>query len=172
MRLTKLTDALLSFAHTSRQPISVRDVDLNVVVREACQDLYLESTGAQVEVRVATLPTVRGDPILLRQVMVNLLGNAVKYSAPNPTPIVTISACEQSGEVVVTVADNGVGFEPQHADKLFGMFSRLHRADEFAGNGVGLAMVNKVVQRHGGRVWAEGTPGEGAAFHVVLPLHA
>ncbi|GGO30099.1 GAF domain-containing protein [Deinococcus humi] len=171
LRLTALTEALLSFAHTSRQPISVRDVDLNVVVREACQDLHLEAGGAQVEMRLDTLPTVRGDAILLRQVMVNLLGNAVKYSAPNPTPVVTVSSCEQSGEVVVTVTDNGVGFDPQYADKLFGMFSRLHRADEFEGNGVGLAMVKKVVQRHGGRVWAESTPGAGAAFHVALPLN-
>ncbi|WP_019587827.1 GAF domain-containing protein [Deinococcus apachensis] len=170
-RLTRLTDALLSFARTSRQPLSVVDLDLNGLVREACEDLHLETTGAQVEVRVGTLPTVRGDPTLLRQVMVNLLGNAVKYSALNPAPVVTVSAYQDPGETVVTVADNGVGFDPQYADKLFGMFSRLHRADEFEGSGVGLAMVKRVVQRHGGRVWAESTPGEGAAFHIGLPRH-
>ncbi|PYE53772.1 GAF domain-containing protein [Deinococcus yavapaiensis] len=172
-RLSVLVEALLSFARMSRQALRMQDVDLNDLVRLAVEDLHLDVTGQKVEWRIAPLPVVRGDAVLLRQVLVNLLGNAVKYSAGREQPIVTVDAretpSEESGEVVLRVQDNGVGYDPKLGDKLFGMFARLHRVDEYEGSGIGLATVRRVVQRHGGRVWAQSTPGEGATFYVALP---
>ncbi|AFZ69587.1 ATP-binding protein [Deinococcus peraridilitoris] len=168
-RMNVLTDALLSFARTSRQPLQVQDVNLHVLLDDAREDLHLGVTAQRVQWRVESLPVVRGDPVLLRQVLVNLLSNAVKYSAERDTPVVSVTAEEAPGEVVLTVQDNGVGFDPRHADKLFGMFSRLHQASTFEGTGIGLATAKRIVERHGGRIWAESTPGHGAVFHLSLP---
>ncbi|MFC4640199.1 GAF domain-containing protein [Deinococcus hohokamensis] len=168
-RLNLLVEALLTFARTSRQPLHLGDVDLNVLVGEAAADLHLEMGTQPVDLQVGPLPTVRGDAVLLRQVLVNLLGNAVKYSSTRETSVVTVRAEETVSETILSVQDNGVGYDPRLADKLFDMFSRLHRADEYEGSGVGLATVKRVLQRHGGRVWSTSVPGSGATFFVALP---
>jgi len=168
-RMTVLIEALLAFAQTSRRPLTMTDVNLGTLMTDAIEDLHLDVTGQQVQWNVAPLPVVTGDEVLLRQVLVNLLGNAVKYSATRERSVVRVT-CEQTpDEVVLHVTDNGVGFDPKFADKLFGVFQRLHRADEFEGTGIGLATVRRIVERHGGRVWAESRPGEGATFSVALP---
>ncbi|MFC4427038.1 GAF domain-containing protein [Deinococcus navajonensis] len=169
-RMTQLTDALLEFARTARQPLRQSQVDLNRLVQDAIEDLHLDLTGEAVEWRISPLPEVQADPTLLRQVLVNLLSNAVKYSAVRERPTVTITAQVEGEEVIVTIVDNGVGFDPMYADRLFGVFSRLHRADQFDGIGIGLATVKRIVARHGGRTWAESVPGEGATFHLALPV--
>jgi light-regulated signal transduction histidine kinase (bacteriophytochrome) len=120
-------------------------------------------------VALGELPPSWGDRALLKQVWSNLLSNAVKYSSGKPAPRIVVAASEAAGESVFRVQDNGAGFDMQHYDKLFGVFQRLHDEKEFPGTGVGLAIVQRVVTRHGGRVWAQGSPGEGAEFFFSLP---
>jgi light-regulated signal transduction histidine kinase (bacteriophytochrome) len=132
-------------------------------------ELQAEMRGRRIEWRVEPLPDVEGDPDLLRQVVVNLLSNALKYTRPRPIPRVEIGARRDGANVVCHVRDNGVGFDARYIDKLFGVFQRLHRANEFEGTGIGLATVRLIIQRHGGRVWAEGETGKGATFSFSLP---
>ena len=112
---------------------------------------------------------VEADPTLLRSVLKNLLGNALKYTRPRAEAVIEISARESAAEIELCVRDNGIGFDPRFVDKLFGVFQRLHTVEEFEGNGIGLANVRRIVARHGGRTWAEGEPGKGAAFYLTLP---
>jgi light-regulated signal transduction histidine kinase (bacteriophytochrome) len=120
-------------------------------------------------IEIESLPASSADPALLRQVWVNLLGNAIKYSSTRERPAVRVGGEVQAAEHVYWIRDNGAGFDMRYADKLFRVFQRLHHADEFPGTGVGLAIVQRVVSRHGGRVWAESTPGQGACFYFTLP---
>jgi light-regulated signal transduction histidine kinase (bacteriophytochrome) len=122
-----------------------------------------------VDWRIEPLPDVEGDAELLRQVLVNLLGNALKYSRPRAVPRIEIGATQQEGAIVLHIRDNGVGFDPRYMEKLFGVFQRLHAASEFEGTGIGLATVRLIIQRHGGQVWAEGSPDRGATFFISLP---
>ncbi len=120
-------------------------------------------------IEVGPLPPTHADPSLLRQVWANLISNAVKYSSKSALPRIEVAGRRDGAEICYSVRDNGVGFNMEYADKLFGVFQRLHRADEFSGTGVGLAIVHRVVTRHGGRVWAEGKVNEGAVFSFALP---
>lgn len=169
-RMSRLIDDLLEFSRMGRQELRRGPVDLGAVVREAWVALEPDRAGRNAEVEVGPLPTVQGDPALLTQVFANLLSNALKYTRTREQARVSVTARQQDGEVTVTVRDNGVGFDPRYTDKLFGVFQRLHRAEEFEGTGIGLANVRRIVTRHGGRVSAEAVPSEGAAFHVTLPL--
>ena len=172
-RMGLLIDGLLAFARIGRTELQRRPVRLNEMVREVQQQLQPETAGRVVRWEVGSLPNLVGDAILLRQVFENLLGNAVKYTRGKPEAVISVHALPSDpaqGEVVICVRDNGAGFDMQYVDKLFGVFSRLHTDKEFEGTGVGLANVQRIVHRHGGRCWAEGKIGEGAAFYVSLPL--
>jgi light-regulated signal transduction histidine kinase (bacteriophytochrome) len=135
------------------------------LVREVVDEL---GAGAA-QVAIADLPAAKADPSLIKQVWINLVGNALKYSGKRKDALVDIGGAEDPEEQVYWVRDNGVGFDPRYQAKLFGVFQRLHKAEEFPGTGVGLAIVHRVVTRHGGRVWAESKPGEGACFYFALP---
>jgi signal transduction histidine kinase len=166
----QMVDDLLSFSRVSRAELRSVAVDLNAVLASARDGLLHEQEGREVEWVVHSLPTVRGDPTMLLLVLRNLLGNALKYSRERKPARIEMGTVNVPGaEDIVYVRDNGVGFDMKYAHKLFGVFQRLHRADEFEGSGIGLAHVRRIVQRHGGRVWGVGVPGQGATFYVALP---
>jgi light-regulated signal transduction histidine kinase (bacteriophytochrome) len=164
-----LIDDLLAFSRMGRQAMSRARVDLGILADSVWADLRQARPEGEVEFRRGPLPVVTGDLSMLRQVFANLLSNALKYSRGRCPAVIRVEAEDPGAEVVVGVRDNGVGFDMQYAHKLFGVFQRLHSEKEFEGTGVGLAIVDRIVHRHGGRVWAEGTPGAGATFRFSLP---
>lgn len=168
-RMDHLISGLLEFARTGRQDLRFRPVPLAEVVQEVVGHLAHEEGGRPVEWVVRELPVVHGDLTALRQVMTNLLSNALKYSRPRETVRIEVWSETCAGEHVVHVRDNGVGFNMAYRDKLFGVFQRLHSPDTFEGSGIGLSNVKRIVVRHGGRVWAEGREDEGATFSFSLP---
>jgi len=166
-QMARLIDDLLAFSRLGRKPISAAPVDMSALAREAAAELAGEHPRARMV--VGELPPAHGDRALLKQVWANLIGNALKYSAKGESPRVEIGGRADGGRSEYWVRDNGVGFDMRYAAKLFGVFQRLHRTEEFAGTGVGLAIVQRVVARHGGEVRAEAKPGEGACFSFTLP---
>jgi PAS domain S-box-containing protein len=169
-RMGTLIDDLLAFSRLSRQALTPLPIDMNAVVADAMRDAGIGQNPA-VQVDVARLPQAHGDPVLLRQVWTNLLSNAVKYSAPRGAQArIQVEGERDDDKVRYRVRDNGVGFDPRYADKLFGVFQRLHAQDEFEGTGVGLAIVHRIVARHRGQVSAHSAPGEGAEFVFELPV--
>jgi signal transduction histidine kinase len=170
VKMGELIDALLVFSRMGRTEMLHTRVDLNSVVRQAQREAMQAEPGRAVEWSLDPLPTVSGDPAMLQLVFTNLLSNALKYSRPREHATIEVGARDGSGsEFVVFVKDNGVGFDMAYANRLFGVFQRLHRAEEFEGTGIGLANVQRIVLRHGGRVWAESELGKGATFYVALP---
>ncbi len=168
-QMGRLIDGLLAFSRLSRQPVNRQPIAMVELVRQALESLSSEQAGRRVEILIGDLPICQGDPTLLRQVWVNLLSNALKFTRGREVARIEIGCVEQEGELVYFVKDNGVGFNMEYADKLFGVFQRLHRADEYEGTGVGLAIVQRIIQRHGGRIWAEGQVDHGATFYFTLP---
>lgn len=166
-RMNQLIDDLLAFSRLGKKSIVGQRIDMAQCARDAYA--MVEEPHGAVELDIAPLPPAQGDAALIRQVWVNLLSNAVKYSSTRPAPRVEVSASDHAGETLYCVKDNGVGFDMNYYDKLFGVFQRLHAADEFPGTGVGLAIVQRIVARHGGRVWAQGKLEEGATFCFTLP---
>jgi len=165
----ELIDDLLAFSRMGRAEMRETRVELHALVREAICDLEMATRGRNIVWTIPSLPTATGDRAMLKQALANLLGNAVKYTRPKDPAVIEIGcAGEEDGRLVLFVRDNGVGFDMQYVDKLFGVFQRLHRADEFEGTGIGLASVRRIIARHGGRVWAEGRTGAGAAFYFTL----
>lgn len=165
-RMKQLIADLLSFARLGKTALVKADVDIHALVLDIMQDMNIPSA---VKINIAPLHAMKGDAALIRQVFVNLLSNAVKYSSKKEHPVIDITS-EQSGEqVVYTIRDNGEGFDMQYADKLFGIFQRLHRNDEFEGTGIGLANVQRIVQKHEGTIRAEAVVGEGATFTITFP---
>jgi len=169
-RMGQLIDDLLEFSRMGRTEMRQTSVDLEQLCAGVIRDLAPETEGRNIMWKKANLPTVLGDPALLRQVLQNLLLNAVKYTRPRSLAEIEIGCSEQTPkEIICFVRDNGVGFDMNFAKKLFGVFQRLHRAEEFEGTGVGLANVRRIVSRHGGRTWAEAELGSGATFYFTLP---
>ena len=168
-QMEHLVRDLLSFSRTSRTEPHLAQVQLGDLVDEAKQTLQSELNGRLVRWDVHPLPQVCADPALLRVVFNNLLGNAIKYTRPRQTAVVEIGICPSEREHVIFVRDNGVGFDMQYVGKLFGVFQRLHHDEEFEGTGIGLATVQRIILRQGGRVWAESKENEGATFYFSLP---
>jgi signal transduction histidine kinase len=168
-RMAALIDDLLTFSRLSRQSLNLQTVDMNTLARRAAAEVLESQPEPKPAVNIAELPTVPGDPALLRQVWTNLISNAVKYSSKSATPEVQIRAAAEGRQVRFEIQDNGVGFDMKYADKLFGVFQRLHSMDEYPGTGVGLAIVQRIINRHEGAVTAKGERGKGATFGFTLP---
>jgi signal transduction histidine kinase len=170
-QMNDLINDLLTFSRLGRQELTRRTVDLNEVCRAAYETLENERGERRVDLRLRTLPVADGDTALLRVVFINLLSNALKYTRACDVAVIEVGTTRVDGESlqVCFVRDNGVGFDMRDAEKLFGLFQRLHHAHEFEGTGVGLATVRRIVDRHGGRIWAEAEPNAGATFYFTLP---
>jgi len=171
-QMGSLVDDLLSFSRMARSELCLATVKMEDLVEAARRDLKTDLDGRVVEWTVSSLPEIRGDPAMLRVVVNNLLGNALKYTRPRQPARIEIGSCADAKEYIIFVRDNGVGFDMQYAGKLFGVFQRLHHDDEFEGTGIGLANVQRIILRHGGRVWADAKEGEGATFYFSVPKHA
>jgi PAS domain S-box-containing protein len=167
-RMGELIDDLLTFSRLSRLPLTKQTVKTEPLVRSVLLDLQAQGEGRQIEFKIGDLPPCEVDPALLKQVWVNLLSNALKYSSKRAEAVVEIGCTRQNGEQVYFVRDNGSGFDMKYAHKLFGVFQRLHRAEDYEGTGVGLAIVQRIIQRHGGRVWAKAVVDRGATFYFTL----
>ena len=163
-RMGELIDDLLAFSRLSRQSMRHGDVDSLKLVQNVLDESASQREGRQIDIQIGELPTCHGDAALLRQVWVNLISNAIKYTGGRESAVVEIGCERKNSENVFFVRDNGTGFDMKYADKLFGVFQRLHRADEFEGTGVGLAIAQRIVHRHGGRIWADAAEGRGATF--------
>ncbi|HRG90401.1 MAG TPA: ATP-binding protein, partial [Chitinophagales bacterium] len=168
-RMGILIDDLLTFSRLGRQSIKCVNIDLGQLV-ETVLDNIRNNTTYKAEIQISKLHHVVADPGLLTIVFTNLIGNAIKYSSKVEKPAIEVSSYIQDNAVVVKITDNGVGFDMEYKDKLFGVFQRLHSSDEFEGTGVGLAIVQRIIHKHGGRVWAEGAIDKGATFYFSLPL--
>jgi signal transduction histidine kinase len=168
-RMGQLIDDLLAFSRLGRKALNVVELDMTELARANYTGLNGQYERSPVELRLGSLPRAKGDRVLLGQVWANLLSNAVKFSSKREKPVVEVSAVSDEKEYIYFVRDNGAGFDPRYHAKLFGVFQRLHSNNEFPGTGVGLALVQRIVVRHGGRVWADSTPGEGATFYFTLP---
>jgi light-regulated signal transduction histidine kinase (bacteriophytochrome) len=170
LQMGHLIDDLLAFSRLSRQPLTKQPVSPARIVNECLVELQAERQGRSVEIRVGELPECKADPALLKQVWINLLSNALKYTGKRESAVIEVGSRSGGGERAATyfVKDNGVGFDMKYAGKLFGVFQRLHRAEDYAGTGVGLAIVQRIIHRHGGRIWADARPDSGAAFYFTL----
>ncbi len=171
-RMSRLIDALLDLSRLGRAELRKTRVPLGGLVHSAQAELHDELQGRKVEWTIGPLPDVEVDPALMLQVLINLFSNALKYTRPRAVARITLAVRQEPGELIGLVRDNGVGFDMRYADKLFGVFQRLHRPSEFEGTGIGLATVRLIIHRHGGRTWAESTPEGGATFYFSLPVIA
>jgi len=169
LKMGQLIDDLLTFSRMGRQEIERTNIPMAVIVDEVMQQVAPADKDPNIRWVVDEIPDIKGDINAVRQVWVNLISNAVKYSANKETPQIEIGSFGRDGEIVFFVKDNGVGFDEKYLNKLFKVFQRLHSADEFEGTGVGLAIVEKIVSKHGGKVWAEGSKNQGASFYFSLP---
>ncbi len=166
--MAELIDDLLNLARIGRQDMRRNSTDLNALVEGTIKDLETEQAGRQIDWRVKSLPILDCDPGLIKVVFANLLSNAVKYTRGREPAVIEVGTGSRDGVSTIYVRDNGVGFDPKYADKLFGVFQRLHRKEEFEGTGIGLATVQRIVRRHGGTIWAEAEFGKGAAFYFTM----
>jgi two-component system sensor histidine kinase/response regulator len=169
-KMDQLIVGLLEFSRAAREPLSLARIDMTALAHAAAAEVMAVYTGPDPSVDIADLPAVAGDATVMRQVWCNLIGNALKYSAKRPRPQIKVSGRVEAREAIYQVDDNGAGFDMRYADRLFGVFQRLHRTEDFSGTGVGLAIVQRIVARHGGRIWAQGAPDAGACFQFALPI--
>ena len=168
-QLLRLTNDLLNFSRLGQQPLKRETVNVGTLVLEILHQLRDAEPPRNVELRVSALPDARADSVLLRQVLVNLLSNAFKFTRHVPNPVIEVDGREQAGECAYSIRDNGAGFDMRNAQRLFAIFHRLHSDRHFEGNGVGLSIAQRIVERHGGRIWAEAAVGQGAKFTFTLP---
>lgn len=168
-RMGMLIDDLLAFSRLGRKVLQLTELDMNELAQTTFDSLNEQHPGPPVEFKLGALPRGQGDRTLIGQVWANLLSNALKFSAHQDKPLIEVNAISDENEYIYFVRDNGAGFDPRYQAKLFEVFQRLHDASEFPGTGIGLALVQRIVSRHGGRVWAEGKPGAGATFYFTLP---
>jgi len=171
-RMGQLIDDILKFSRAGRVEIAFSEIDMEKLANSVALELRPVIVGDKLQLEIEHLPPVAGDSAMMRQVFVNLLSNAIKFSRAKETPKVFVGATVKEGVTIYFVKDNGVGFDMQYADKLFGVFQRLHSVSEFEGTGIGLAIVKRIINRHGGRVWAEGKVNEGATIYFSLPAKA
>jgi signal transduction histidine kinase len=167
-KMGALIDDLLTFARLNRQALGKRSFDTSKLVQASLDELGSPWRDRQIEIRLGKLPLSFGDPVLLKQVWLNLLSNSLKYTRKRPDAVVEIGCASANGTDTFFVRDNGTGFDMRFADKLFGVFQRFHRAEDYEGTGVGLAIVQRIVNRHGGRVWADAAVGQGSTFFFTL----
>jgi PAS domain S-box-containing protein len=171
-RMGALIDDLLAFSRIGQTGMEKQECSLDDLVRETVGDFHKDTTRRNIDWLIHPLPTVWGNAPMLRQVMVNLISNAVKFTSERAETHIEIGGARVGeNETVIFVRDNGAGFDPRYTDKLFGVFQRLHSQDKFEGSGIGLANVQRIILRHGGRVWADGTVDGGATFYFSLPTH-
>ncbi|HUA23242.1 MAG TPA: response regulator [Steroidobacteraceae bacterium] len=178
-RMSELTEDLLRLARLGREPLSKHPVDIRGLVQQVVDELRAGEPARQLEIRIGELPPAEADPSLLRQVWVNLVANALKFTRRRESALIEISGAGRAGNgargsgeaehKLYSIRDNGAGFDPRRAERLFGIFQRLHAAKDFEGTGVGLSLARRIVERHGGSIWAESEPDQGAAFHFTLP---
>lgn len=169
-RMGLLIDELLDFSRTGRSEIAKKNFDCNKLIREVLQEIEHETGGRDIEWRISDMPEIYADQLKIRHVFINLLSNSIKFTRLEKKPIIEVKAIDgENNDFVFSVRDNGVGFDMKYVGKLFGVFQRLHRSEEFEGNGIGLANVRRIIHRHGGRTWAEGKLNEGATFYFSLP---
>ncbi len=169
-QMGKLIDDLLSFSRTTRVELRKVRVRLDDIIQGVLHEMKPDIKDREIEWTIGPMPQVEGDPALLHQVFYNLISNALKYTRTRPYTKIEMGSTQTENEFVIFIRDNGVGFDPRYAQKLFGVFQRLHRASEFEGTGIGLANVRRIITRHGGRTWAESELEEGATFFFSLPL--
>lgn len=167
-RMGLLIDDLLRLSRLSTAPLTITDIDLSALAQDITQELRQREPARDVVVNITTGISARGDVQLLHSVLENILGNAWKYAAKTHGAVIEFGVTQQAGETVYFVHDNGAGFDMKYADKLFGAFQRLHKPEEFSGVGIGLALAMRIVRRHGGRIWAEAQPDQGATFYFTL----
>ena len=167
-RMGLLVDELLNLARVGRHTVSLQVTSLNTLIEEVVSLLQPETQGRAVTWKISILPPVNCDSVLIKQVFQNLIANALKFTRPRERAIIEISHREKNGQIVIEVRDNGVGFNMKYMDKLFGVFQRLHRAEDFEGTGIGLATAHRILHKHGERIWAEAELDKGAAFFFTL----
>jgi len=161
---------LLEFSKISKDTLRKEKTDMTRLVKKTIDEIQMLEPAYKAEIIIKELPIVRADPSLIKQVFRNLLSNALKYSSTSKTPKVEISAQKKAGEIIFFVKDNGVGFDMRQSKKLFQLFKRLHTSAEFEGSGIGLAIVKRIIEKHGGKVWAKARENSGATFYFSLPL--
>jgi len=168
--MNNLLTGLMDFSRVGIAEMKLEEIPMAKMVTDICDELKEQEKDRKISFDIGDLPDIKGDPVLIKQVWVNLVSNAIKYTGKKPEAKIEIGTKAPGGQLSYFIKDNGDGFDMKYYDKMFGVFQRLHSQQEFQGNGVGLAMTEKIVSRHGGKIWAEGRPGEGATFYFALPF--
>jgi len=168
----QLINDLLTFSRTSKKDIHLSNIDMEKLAKEVFNELQMSNADRNIELTIEKLPAAKGDPSMIRQVFLNLLSNAIKFTKNKESAMIKVGYIIEKEENIYYVKDNGVGFDMRYSDKLFNVFQRLHSTEEFEGTGIGLAIIQRIIHRHNGRVWAEGKINEGATFYFALPKEA